>query len=100
MKALVKSKPEPGLWLEEVPVPEIGINDVLIRVTASRQVELICLVGQLRDALQIDGFKFGDLRLHLQRIKILAVVRELCFRRSPCRVRFIQHRARQIFLGH
>ena len=32
MKALVKSKAEPGLWLEEVPVPEIGINDVLIEV--------------------------------------------------------------------
>jgi len=32
MKALVKSKAAPGLWLEEVPVPEIGINDVLIRV--------------------------------------------------------------------
>jgi threonine 3-dehydrogenase len=32
MKALVKRKREPGLWLEEVPVPEIGINDVLIRV--------------------------------------------------------------------
>ena len=32
MKALVKSKREPGLWLEEVPVPEIGINDVLIEV--------------------------------------------------------------------
>ncbi|MDE3168361.1 MAG: L-threonine 3-dehydrogenase, partial [Acidobacteriota bacterium] len=32
MKALVKSKREPGLWLEELPVPEIGINDVLIRV--------------------------------------------------------------------
>lgn len=32
MKALVKSKAEPGLWLEDVPVPEIGINDVLIRV--------------------------------------------------------------------
>jgi len=32
MKALVKSRPEPGLWLEEVPVPEIGINDVLIQV--------------------------------------------------------------------
>jgi hypothetical protein len=26
MKALVKSRPEPGLWLEEVPVAEIGIN--------------------------------------------------------------------------
>jgi threonine 3-dehydrogenase len=32
MKALVKSKPEPGLWLEDVPLPEIGINDVLIEV--------------------------------------------------------------------
>jgi threonine 3-dehydrogenase len=32
MKALVKSRPEPGLWLEEIPIPEIGINDVLIRV--------------------------------------------------------------------
>jgi len=32
MKALVKSRPEPGLWLEDVPEPEIGINDVLIRV--------------------------------------------------------------------
>ena len=32
MKALVKSRPEPGIWLEEVPVPTIGINDVLIRV--------------------------------------------------------------------
>src|SRR5271157_5161550 len=32
MKALVKSKREEGLWLEEVPVPETGINDVLIEV--------------------------------------------------------------------
>jgi len=32
MKALVKRKPEPGLWLEEVPEPSIGINDVLIKV--------------------------------------------------------------------
>ncbi|HZP02111.1 MAG TPA: L-threonine 3-dehydrogenase [Terriglobia bacterium] len=32
MKALVKSKREPGLWLEDVDVPKIGINDVLIRV--------------------------------------------------------------------
>jgi threonine 3-dehydrogenase len=32
VKALVKSKAEPGLWLEEVPVPKIGINDVLIHV--------------------------------------------------------------------
>jgi threonine 3-dehydrogenase len=32
MKALVKRESQPGLWLEEVPVPEIGINDVLIEV--------------------------------------------------------------------
>ena len=32
MKALVKSKSEPGLWLEDAPVPEIGLNDVLIKV--------------------------------------------------------------------
>ncbi len=32
MKALVKARPEPGLWLEEVPEPEVGINDVLIKV--------------------------------------------------------------------
>jgi threonine 3-dehydrogenase len=32
MKALVKRKAVPGLWLEDVPKPEIGINDVLIHV--------------------------------------------------------------------
>ena len=32
MKALVKRNSEPGLWLEDVPEPEPGINDVLIRV--------------------------------------------------------------------
>src|SRR5947207_12758485 len=32
MKALVKAKAEPGLWLEEVPLPKVGTNDVLIRV--------------------------------------------------------------------
>jgi threonine 3-dehydrogenase len=32
MKALVKSRPAVGLWVEDVPVPQPGINDVLIRV--------------------------------------------------------------------
>ena len=35
MKALVKAKAEPGLWLKDVPEPTIGINDVLIRVLRS-----------------------------------------------------------------
>ncbi len=32
MKALVKSKPEEGIWMEDAAVPEIGINDVLIKI--------------------------------------------------------------------
>ncbi len=32
MKALVKREARPGLWMEEVPFPETGINDVLIKV--------------------------------------------------------------------
>ncbi|MBS1852551.1 MAG: L-threonine 3-dehydrogenase [Acidobacteria bacterium] len=32
MKALVKSRDARGLWLEDVPEPELGINDVKIRV--------------------------------------------------------------------
>jgi threonine 3-dehydrogenase len=32
MKALVKREASEGLWLEDVPIPEYGINDVLIRV--------------------------------------------------------------------
>ncbi|MFN0105909.1 MAG: L-threonine 3-dehydrogenase [Bryobacteraceae bacterium] len=32
MQALVKREAKPGLWLEEVPVPNMGINDVKIRV--------------------------------------------------------------------
>lgn len=32
MKALVKARPEPGLWMERRPVPAIGPDDVLIRI--------------------------------------------------------------------
>src|SRR6202023_2498674 len=32
MKALVKSKPDHGLWMEDLDIPRVGINDVLIRV--------------------------------------------------------------------
>lgn len=35
MKALVKSRAERGLWLEEVPEPQMGMNDVKIRVLAT-----------------------------------------------------------------
>lgn len=32
MKALIKSKPEVGIWMEEVPIPVVGPNDVLIKI--------------------------------------------------------------------
>jgi len=35
MKALVKSKPGRGIWMEEVPIPVPGPNDVLIKVSKS-----------------------------------------------------------------
>jgi threonine 3-dehydrogenase len=33
MKALVKSKPEKGIWMEEVQLPHVGVNDVLIKIS-------------------------------------------------------------------
>lgn len=35
MKALVKSKPEKGLWMEQVDIPNVGVNDILIKVKKS-----------------------------------------------------------------
>jgi threonine 3-dehydrogenase len=32
MKALVKARPEPGIWMENRPLPDIGPDDVLIRI--------------------------------------------------------------------
>lgn len=32
MKALVKARAETGIWMQEIPTPEVGHNDVLIRV--------------------------------------------------------------------
>ena len=33
MKALVKQSPEVGIWMEDVPVPKCGTNDVMIKIT-------------------------------------------------------------------
>ena len=32
MKALAKLRPEPGIWLADVPEPEVGHNDILIKI--------------------------------------------------------------------
>jgi len=33
MKALVKKERKAGIWMDEIPVPEIGHNDLLIKIT-------------------------------------------------------------------
>ena len=35
MKAIVKKYPKHGLSIEEMPIPEIGTNDLLIKVLKS-----------------------------------------------------------------
>ena len=32
MKALIKLRPEKGIWMADVPLPQVGINDVLIKI--------------------------------------------------------------------
>ena len=43
MKALVKVKPEPGIWMEYVPRLLHGPNDVLIRISKTASVALTCI---------------------------------------------------------
>jgi len=84
MKALVKTKAEPGLWLTDVPEPTIGINDVLIRINrtgicgtdlhiykwdawAQRTIPVPMVVGHefvgeiLRIGSNVKDFKPGDI---------------------------------------
>lgn len=35
MKALVKRNPEKGIWMEDVPMPRVGHNDILLKVKKS-----------------------------------------------------------------
>jgi threonine 3-dehydrogenase len=35
MKAIVKVKPERGIWMEDVPVPKPGVNEVLLKIRKS-----------------------------------------------------------------
>jgi threonine 3-dehydrogenase len=84
MRAHVKAKAGEGLWLEDVPDPEIGINDVLIRVRktgicgtdlhiyawdawAQRTIPLPMVVGHefvgevVRFGSNVSDFQVGDL---------------------------------------
>ena len=46
MKALVKTKPEEGIWMEDVSAPDMGHNDVLIKVEKTdKPTHVIACVG-------------------------------------------------------
>ena len=62
MKAVVKARAEPGLWLEEVPVPNVGGDDVLIRVSADAG-------GSRIDVRSKSRVGKGDLGTNAQRIR-------------------------------
>src|SRR5438034_11228245 len=91
MKAVVKAKPEPGLWLEEVPVPKVSDDDVLIRVLkasicgtdvhiykwdawAQKTIPVPMTIGHefvgVVDAVgdHVKGFARGDLRSEERRV--------------------------------
>ncbi len=84
MKALVKSKAEVGLWLEDVPEPNVGMNDVLIKVHktgicgtdlhiylwdawASKTIPVPMVVGHefvgeiIGTGANVSGFQIGDI---------------------------------------
>ena len=83
MRALVKSRAEPGLWMEEVPAPSIGPNDLLVRVRyasicgtdlhiwewnewAQRTIRVPLVVGHefegevVRIGSEVNGFEIGS----------------------------------------
>ena len=83
MRALVKSKPEPGIWLEQSKKPEIGHNDVLIKVSrtaicgtdihiyewddwAQKTIPVPMVVGHefsgeiVETGIEVGGYEIGD----------------------------------------
>lgn len=83
MKALVKNKPERGIWLIDTTEPEVGHNDVLIRVKktaicgtdmhiynwdewAQKTIPLPLIIGHefvgeiVAIGSEVEGFKIGD----------------------------------------
>ena len=73
--------------------PSLDLRD---RVPSCRQVELIRLVRQLGDPLNVHRVENIDLRCHLQRIEILAVVCKLLLQLCSLRILFVQSGAYQI----
>ena len=67
MKALVKKHAREGLWLEDVPLPEVGNNDVLIKVhktaicaASIKLLDMLSASTALRDRLEANTRYFRE----------------------------------------
>lgn len=56
MKALVKKKNEVGLWLDDVPVPKGGINDIFIEILQTG----ICGADQAADQTRSEKTEIAE----------------------------------------
>ena len=61
MKALVKAKPEPGLWMEYVPVPEVGPTDVPVVVYCHSGRRSATAGEMLEDAGYVEVYDLGPM---------------------------------------
>lgn len=59
MWALVKEKPEEGLWMKRVPIPEVGPNDVKIKIRRLQP----CLPEHLLHMLLLHQAEYNLLQL-------------------------------------
>ncbi len=59
MRALVKSRAEPGIWAEDVPKPTIGPNDLLIAATA-RANGCTLVTHNVREFSRVSGLLYED----------------------------------------
>ena len=111
MKAVVKAKREPGLWLEEVPIPEVGCDEVLIRVLkasicgtdvhiynwddwAQKTIPVPMTIGHeftgVVDTVgdHVKGFAPGDLVVYAVRPGVVFAIREKYFNKSATKWSF------------
>ena len=91
MKALVKQKSEPGLWLQDVPEPTLGINDVLIRIDRTANEISVTPILSWREAAFVQAYDKGPTGTFAQRSPVeRALVAFITPRLLPLEKEFVQ----------
>ncbi|XNM79768.1 alcohol dehydrogenase catalytic domain-containing protein [Escherichia coli] len=70
MKALSKLKAEEGIWMTDVPVPELGHNDLLIKIrkTAICGTDVHIVLTGMHQAIHADGGRPCELSVKWRRL--------------------------------